>query len=158
MLLHFDATLIVIAISFIIFAYIMHHIFYVPMRVIMEERDTFIDGNLNEAKRLTDKSLEHVADYQGKIKKALKTAQDRMEVHSETTKKEKSTIIGEASKEAQVEITSARDTLSKEKDSAIDELKGSVSPLAQQIVSKILGSEVSISGIDNEKVDKIMRG
>ena len=158
MLLHFDGTLIVIAISFIIFAIIMHHIFYIPMRRVIEERDEYLSDHHNEAKTMNLKASEILDEYNKKLAKARQQGQQSLEMHTGKGKTEKSKIISDASNKAHNEILSAREALNEEKNNAIDVLKSDVAPLAQQIVSKILGREVAISGLDQEKIDKILRG
>lgn len=158
MLLQFDGTLLIIAISFIIFAVIMHHIFYVPMRRVIEERDEYIFVHIDEAKRLRAKAYESVDQYNQKINKTRMEGQQKVEDKTILAKKEKSKIISDASQSAHGEINNARTVLNEEKNVALDALKSDVAPLAQQIVSKILGTSVAISGIDQEKVDKILRG
>lgn len=158
MLLHFDGTLIVIAISFIIFAAIMHNIFYVPMRTVIDERDDFIKSHLSEAKDVNGKAKELVDDYQQKIDNARKKANEAIEARTRKGKEEKSQIITKATEQAHSELEAAKKEIYSEKDAAIDTLKNDVAPLAQQIISKVLGQSVAISGIDQQKVDKILRG
>jgi F-type H+-transporting ATPase subunit b len=158
MLLHFDATLIVIAISFIIFAVIMHHVFYVPMRRIMGERDEFITAHINEARSLNENAENIIKEYRSKLQKARLTARGQIEELSQEGKKEKSTILVEAKNQADSQIKNAKNQIEEEKFKALDSLKADVAPLAQNIVSKILGTTVSISGIDQDKIDKLLRG
>ncbi|MGD9580173.1 MAG: ATP synthase F0 subunit B [Vampirovibrionia bacterium] len=158
MLLHFDGTLIVIAISFIIFAIIMHKIFYLPMRRVIEERKEYIQLHIEEAKNLDSNANEAIGQYNAKINAARLTGQAAIDESTESSKSKKSKVVSEASGKAFDEIRVAKEALQKEKDEAFSQIKDEVAPLAQQIVSKILGTTVSISGIDNDKVDKILRG
>lgn len=158
MLLQFDGTIIVIAISFIVFAVIMHNIFYVPMRRVIEERDDYIKAHLGEAKDLNNKAQELVDDYQQKINVARKKANTAIESHTQKGKEQKSQILTTATSQAHNEVEQAKAVINSEKDAAIDVLKNDVAPLAQQIISKVLGQPVSISGIDQQKVEKILRG
>lgn len=158
MLLHFDGTLIVIAISFIIFAIIMHKIFYVPMRRVMGERKEYIQLHIDEAKKIDSNAKEAINQYNKKLNTARLTGQGKVEESTELSREKKSKLLSEASAKAQEEIKVAKISLQKEKEDALTQVKEDVAPLAQQIVSKILGTSVSISGIDQEKVDKILRG
>lgn len=158
MLLHFDATLIVILVSFIIFAIIMNKIFYLPMRRVIEERDDYIFINIDEATKINVNAQEIVNEYNQKIKTARISAQESLELHTNKAKEEKSKLILGAKTDAHKEINTAKELLNAEKNVAIENLKKDVAPLAQLVVSKILGTTVAISGIDTEKVDKILRG
>ncbi|MEW5822092.1 MAG: hypothetical protein AB1782_18000 [Cyanobacteriota bacterium] len=157
MLLHFDATIIVIAISFIIFAAIMHHVFYLPMRRVIEERDDYVNSHKDEAKKLTDEAKEIITVYNQKLNKARLTGQATIESTTVKAKGEKSQIISTASNNAHDEIKTARTALNEEKNKAVEVLKNDVAPLAQQIIAKLLSADVAISGIDQEKVEKILR-
>jgi F-type H+-transporting ATPase subunit b len=158
MLLDFDGTLFVIAISFIIFAIIMHYSFYKPMRRVIEERDVFIVNNVNEARDLQNKAENILEDYKSKITQARLGAQERVENYTEKGKEERNKLISEARQLSEKELAAAKQMLDIEKDKAVHALKDDVGPLAQNIVSKVLGSSVSISGLDQDKIDKILRG
>lgn len=158
MLLHFDGTLIVIAISFIIFAIIMHKIFYIPMRRVMDERKDYIQLHIDEAKKIDSDAKEAINQYNQKLNTARLTGQGKVEESTELSRDKKSKLLSEASVRAHGEIKVAKQSLQKEKEDALMQIRDDVGPLAQQIVSKILGTDVSISGIDQEKVDKILRG
>ena len=158
MLLDFDGTLIVIAISFIIFAIVMHKIFYIPMRRVMDERKEYIQLHIDEAKELDSKAKEAINQYNTKLNTARLTGQSKVEEFTESGKDKKSKLLSDASAKAHEEIRIAKQSLQKEKEAAFTQIREEVAPLAQQIVSKILGATVSISGIDQDKVDKILRG
>lgn len=158
MLLQFDGTLFVILISFIVFAVVMQKIFYVPMRTLIENRDNYISGNHEEAKNAAEKSAKILEEYRNKIREARLSSQQTIDQLTGKGKEEKSKILNQASSVVVKESQMAQELLDKEKDGAIEELIKEVSPLAQQIVSKVLGTTVAISGIDYEKVNKLMKG
>jgi F-type H+-transporting ATPase subunit b len=140
------------------FAFIMHTIFYVPMRRVIQERDDYNNTNLDEAKKLNENAEKILSDYFQRINKARLSAQELMLNIEKTAKSAKADIVADASGKSQEQINQAKETISNEKNQAIDALRAEVAPLAQQIASRVLGTEVAISGFDNEKVNNILKG
>lgn len=158
MLLDFDGTFLVILISFLIFAFVMHKVFYLPVRKVIQEREEYIGFNFEEAKKTTVNAEKFIDEYNQKIHSAKLSGQKALDDYVNAGKKEKNKIVIEATKKAEQEINTAKELLTNEKNNAIESLKADVVPLAQQIVSKVLNAEVSISGVNHDKVNKLLKG
>lgn len=158
MLLDFDGTFLVILISFLIFAFVMHKIFYLPMRKVIQEREEYIGFNFEEAKKTTENAEKFIDEYNQKIKAARFSGQKALDDYINDGKKEKNKIVIQANQKAEQEIKAAKESLINEKNNAIETLKEDVIPLAQQIVSKVLNTQVSISGVDHDKINKLLKG
>ena len=70
--------------------------------------------------------------------------------------KKKQTKLDEASQLISAQIDSARETILKDKDAAIDALKPQIISFAQSISSKVLGEDIPLSGVSQEMLEKAM--
>jgi len=155
--MEFNATFIVSAISFIVFAIIMNAIFYKPIQKIVLERDKFIDDNYEEAKK---NQKESEAILKAKAHKLEKTKLDAKKIIADKTNKvkaQKSEMMTEAQQKASQTVGTAKDELQKSKTEAQDVLSNQVINLAQNISSKILGESTEIKDVDKNLVNKIMQ-
>ena len=155
-MLQFDGTIIVIAVSFIFFMLIMQRIFYKPMQEIRQEREKYINNNRHTAHSDLDESGNLQKDYEYKIGQARHKANGIVAEFTNKANQEKSLIIGDANGKANQELTQAREGISNDKNNATETLKPQVISLAHSISTKILGEEVSISGISPEMIDRIL--
>lgn len=155
-MLQFDGTLIVIAVSFLVFMMIMQRIFYRPMQEIRQEREKYINNNRQTAQSALDESVNLQKDYDCKIGQARHKANGIVSESTNKANQEKILIIGDANTKANQELSEAREGISNDKNNAVEALKPQIISLAHGISSKILGEEVSISGISPEMVDRML--
>lgn len=140
MLLEINFTLIIFAVSFLAFIYLLNLTLYKPVGDVIDSRKKLIDGEYSKAKELTHKADEWFENYKKKIKEA------RLEAHQ---------IIQESTKQAQKvkeeKIIKLLEGLNKEKEESfrkIDEEKNAVMQklekeiriLTDLITNKILGT------------------
>ncbi|MDD3013404.1 MAG: F0F1 ATP synthase subunit B [Candidatus Gastranaerophilales bacterium] len=158
MLLQLDGTLIIMAISFIIFMFIMQKIFYSPMTEVRKERDNYIDETRNKARHSKEQAAILEAEYESKINQARTTANNIVFKSTSAATKEKTAIIEQKTQNLTEQVNQAKENILKDKNAAQDALKMQVSSLAQNISTKILGEEIPISGITEEMINKHMNG
>ncbi len=156
-MLEFDGTLIVIAISFVIFILVMQKIFYGPISQVRKSRSKYIEGNnkaaeesLNEVKRVESFREEQLLDAKRKSKKIVATS-------NQNANAKRFELLQEAEEKAQKFIVKEKAKIENSKEKAKKELEQEALVLAQLISTKILGEEVPISGIDTEIIEKTMR-
>jgi len=157
-MLEFNGTAIVLAISFIIFVILMNFIFYRPMKKILDERNSYITGNENEAKDKKSKAEELVVSRDIKISEAKKqsseivnnTTLSAQEIYSKSLSEQKNVI--------REEEKVFKNDLEQEKDKVQNELKQEIVKFSGNIISKILGKEVTLVNITDETIEKALRG
>ena len=128
-MLEFDATAIVIAISFIVFMLIMNAIFYKPLLKLQDEREDYIANN---------------SEHDEIIKQTKKQAKDIISDVLEKAKNEKGEKVAEANQQASERIRSFHDEMAVAKTQLKDSLSNDMHEIARQISSKILGEEVPL--------------
>lgn len=144
MLLEINFTLVLFAVSFLVFIYLLNLTLYKPVGEIIESRKRLIDGEYAKGKELTYKANEMLEGYKNKIKNA------RHESHI---------IIQDATKQAQKlkeeNISQLLITLNKEKEESfkkieeekkivMQKLEKEIKILTDLITNKILGMEKTL--------------
>lgn len=155
--MEFNATFIASAISFIVFSIIMNAIFYKPLGKVVMERQQVVDDNYKEAKLNTAKSEAILKDKERKLDKTKHEAKKTIAEKANEAKERKSILAAEAQQKATQVIESAKTDLMKSKDEAQGVLSDNVINLAQDISSKVLGENISISNVDKNLISEAMR-
>ncbi len=157
-MLEFNGTAIVIAISFIIFVILENFIFYRPMKKMLDEREGYITGNEDEAnknicaaKDLLDKKEKKISEAKGKSAQILnETALSVQEKFDNAIK--------EAKTSSNAQIDETKKQLEEEKINAQNALKQEIGTLSATIVSKILKKDVAMVNVNDELIEKALRG
>lgn len=136
--MEFNATFLISAISFILFTLIMNKIFYKPLEKIMDERENFINDNLNDAKNSKDKAEFLLKDKDEKLAKSLIEARTIISKEVDATNKQSVQITAQAKQKSKEDIDLAKQTLSNEVDGFEGELNSKISELADFLKDKII--------------------
>jgi F0F1-type ATP synthase membrane subunit b/b' len=158
MLLELDGTLIVIAVSFIIFAFVMQQIFYGPMTKIRNERESYIDKNKKQAEDSLNKSEELLKNYHEKILQAKISVNEVISKSTASANLEKASIVKENSDIESEKIKQAKEITKQEKAEAERVLKIQIGTFAENIVKKVLGNQIQAPPIPIETVNKVLGG
>lgn len=143
-MLEFDATAIVIAISFIVFMLIMNDIFYKPLLKLQDEREDYIANNKQQAQNYQNEAQGLLSEHDEIIKQTKKQAKDIISDVLEKAKNEKGEKVAEANQQASERIRSFHDEMAVAKTQLKDSLSNDMHEIARQISSKILGEEVPL--------------
>ena len=155
--MEFNATFIVSAISFIVFSIIMNAIFYKPLSKVVLERQKVVEDHYKEAKLNTEKSAAILRDKERKLDNTKHEAKMTIAEKANEAKEHKAVLASEAQQKAALVVDAAKDELQKSRDEAKSVLSDNVVNLAQDISSKVLGENVSISNFDKNVVGEAMR-
>lgn len=136
--MEFNATFLISAISFILFTLLMNKIFYKPLGKIMDERENFINDNLNDAKNSKDKAEFLLKDKDEKLAKSLIEARTIISKEVDATNKQSVQITAQAKQKSKEDIDLAKQTLSNEVDGFEGELNSKISELADFLKDKII--------------------
>lgn len=155
--MEFNATFIVSALSFVIFAIIMNSIFYKPIQKIVNDRQAYLDETNERAKLHTKKAEAIINDKTQKLEKTKLDAKKLMISQADAVKAKKANLTAEAQHKAGQKIESVRADLHKAKGEAQEALASDVVNLAQDISSKVLGSSCTIECVDRNLISEVMK-
>lgn len=141
MLLEINFTLVLFALSFLIFIYLLNLTLYKPVGKVIEKRKSIVEGDLNKAKECADEANQSLEDYTNKIKKARFEAQNIIQEivkQSEKTRSEKiSALVSTLTKEKE----DALNKIKEEEKSTMNKLEGEIKVLTDLIINQVLGKE-----------------
>ncbi|OGI22044.1 MAG: hypothetical protein A2287_09695 [Candidatus Melainabacteria bacterium RIFOXYA12_FULL_32_12] len=156
-MLEIDGTLIVVIISFLAFMVIMQKIFYAPMTEIRQDRNNYINDNLEKARITREESGNIVKDYENTITQARIKANNIVFDSTSSANKDKSQVIGDTMNEVNNQVQIGRESILNDKNNAREALKPQIISLAHSISAKVLGEEVPLSaGLTEEMIDKAL--
>lgn len=142
MLLEVNLTMILFAISFLVFIYLLNFTLYKPVGKIVEDRKNLIEGSYEKSKEYASDASKIFETYEKKIKEARQEAKKIIE-----------DIIYVAKAEKAERVSSLVKTLVKEKEQAVVEiqkelqikkeaLQSKIHELKDLITEKILGGDL----------------
>ena len=150
--MEFDATFLIAAISFIIFIFLMNKIFYAPILKIMQERQTFVEQNYENAKLINKETQEKIEYRESELKKSRTEVQTMISENSKILKKEGSEKVAQYKTELYENIKIEKDSLKNSAIGAKEILKENVVDIAKSISTKILGNSINIETINKDQI------
>jgi len=141
-LFDFNATLPLMAIQFVLLTVALTFVFYKPVSKVIDERETFISGNLNQASEKLITADELYKQYDEQLKTAKANAQSVIAKSEKEAKDAVALEIGQARTDAAVLIEKTNKELEAQKSIALEQLETQVDELSQLIKEKLLGKEV----------------
>jgi len=157
-MLEFNGTAIVLAISFVIFVILENVIFYKPMKKVLDERENYIadneksaNDNLSTAQALVEEKDQKIAEAKGKSSQLLNET-------SLKTQEKFDAAVKDAKQNSNSKLEELKNNLESEKLAAQEELKKEIGTYAANIISKILKKDVSMVNVQDEVIEKALRG
>ena len=141
-LFDFNATLPLMAIQFILLTVVLTFLFYKPVSKVIDERETYISGNLSQASEKLVKADELYKQYDEQLKTARVNAQSIIAKSEKDAKDAVALEIGQARTDAANLIAQTNKELEAQKSLALEKLETQVDELSQLIKEKLLGKEV----------------
>jgi F-type H+-transporting ATPase subunit b len=141
-LFDFNATLPLMAIQFILLTVVLTFIFYKPVAKVLDERESYINGNLTQASDKLVKADELYKQYDEQLKTARVSAQQVIAASEKEAKDVVALEIDQARKDATNLIEKTNKELEAQKSLALQQLETQVDELSQLIKEKLLGKEV----------------
>jgi F-type H+-transporting ATPase subunit b len=141
-LFDFNATLPLMAIQFILLTVVLTFMFYKPVAKVIDERETYINGNLTQASEKLIKADELYKEYDKQLKEARVNAQSVIAQSEKEAKDVVALEITEARADAAKLIERTNKELEAQKSIALEKLEAQVDELSQLIKEKLLGKEV----------------
>jgi F-type H+-transporting ATPase subunit b len=140
---NFDATLPLMALQFLLLAFVLNAIFYKPISKVLDERADYIRQNQQDAQERLAKTEKLTQEYEQKLKDARKQSQTILATAQADAQKLASETIAAAQQEAQQKKEQAALEIEQQKQSAFQTLELQVDALSRQILEKILGAELA---------------
>ena len=150
MLMQIDGTFIFVAISFIIFMFIMKAILFHPVVKTLDERQSFYSKNekmKNESKEKTKNLIEQ------KNETLAKTKEDASKLLKETlegAKRESNIELKRVKQYVKDESARNKEELLKEQKQAKEEIKAQMSVFVNAVISKLTGENTNITVSDED--------
>ena len=140
-LFDFNATLPLMGIQFILLTVVLTFIFYKPVSKVIDERETYINGNLTTASEKLIKADELYKEYDEQLKTARVSAQAIIAQSEKEAKDIVAVEINQARQDATKLIERTNKDLEAQKSLALQQLETQVDELSQLIKEKLLGKE-----------------
>ena len=141
-LFDFNATLPLMAIQFVLLTVVLTFVFYKPVSKVLDERESYINGNLTQASEKLTKADELYKQYDEQLKTARANAQSIIAQSEKEAKEVVATDISQARTDASKLIELTNKELEAQKSLALEKLEAQVDELSQLIKEKLLGKEV----------------
>jgi F-type H+-transporting ATPase subunit b len=141
-LFDFNATLPLMAIQFILLTVVLTFVFYKPVSKVIDDRETYINGNLTTASEKLIKADELYKEYDEQLKAARVSAQSIIAQSEKEAKDAVAVEINQAREDAAKLIDKTNKELETQKSLALQQLETQVDELSQLIKEKLLGKEV----------------
>jgi len=141
-LFDFNATLPLMAIQFVLLTVALTFVFYKPVSKVLDERESYISGNLNQASEKLITADELYKQYDEQLKTAKANAQSVIAQSEKEAKDAVALEIGQARTDAANLIEKTNKELEAQKSLALEQLETQVDELSQLIKEKLLGKEV----------------
>ncbi|OAB59975.1 ATP synthase F0F1 subunit B' [Phormidium willei BDU 130791] len=138
----FDATLPLMAVQFMILVGILNAVFYKPLTKSLDDRDDYIRGKTQSAQARLKDAQDKKAKYEQELASSRRQAQEIINAARDEADKTADAEIAEAQRQANEEREQAAAEIEQQKQAAFAQIDRQVDALSQQILEKILGSEL----------------
>ena len=152
-----NATILVSAISFIVFIFIMNKILYKPVLDIMEKRQNYIDANKNEADEHHKNAQQLLADKDARVAEAQRTSRDIVASKADAIKEEKSKVLNDTKNSVTSYFSEQKQNLAHQKDEAAANMKHDVADLANRLTTKLMGEGIAFEPVGEQEVEEVMK-
>ncbi len=151
-----NATILVSAISFIVFIFIMNKILYAPVIEIMEKRQNYIDSNKHEANEHKERAQSLIKDKDEKIAQAQRQSRDVVAAKADALKEESSKVLKDTKNSAAEYFNNEKQSLAQQKAEITSNMKFDVADLANKLTTKLMGEGVAFNPLNENEVEEVM--
>ncbi len=136
----FDATLLFMALQFLLLTAVLNVVFFKPLTNIMGEREDYIRSNNTEARNRLEQAKQLAQQYEQELAETRRKSQSVIATAQAEANKIAAAQIAEAQQEVQAELMKVQQELDQQKQAAFSELAKDVDTLSRQILDKLLGA------------------
>lgn len=156
MLMQIDGTFIFVAISFLIFLFIIKAILYRPITKVLDERNKFYEKNSKMELQSKEKSKNLLNEKEEMLKNARIEAANIVSNASADAKNKSESDIKKTKKDALEKIENDKNTLLEESKKAKEEARSEISNLVSIIAQKVMNEDIEIN-LDEEKINEYLK-
>lgn len=138
---NFDATLPLMALQFVVLAFLLNAIFYKPMSKVLDDRAEYVRQNQQDARDRISKAEALTQEYEQQLAGARKESQSILANAQADAQKLAAEKIAAAQQDAQKRKEQATLEIEQQKQAAFQNLEQQVDALSRQMLEKILGAE-----------------
>ena len=154
--MEFNGTFLATIVTFIVFVVLMNKILYAPILEIVQKRREVIDGNYKSAQENDAKSAELTSEKEEKLADAKEEAREKYNEIVDEFKSQRTETVVNAQDSAREEIQRSSIELENVSNEVKNNLKGSMTDLANDIVEKVIGYRSEVQNFDEEIVNKVL--
>lgn len=144
--IHFDLTLVVQVLSFLLLVYILRRFAWNPLITMMEERRNQIEANIANAEKERLQAEQIKREYQEEMRKARQEAQEVIAKATKLSEQRAAEILAVAHGEAEKIKQSALVDIERERDRAIAQVQAQVADLSVAVAEKIIRKNLDVKG------------
>ena len=152
-----NATILVSAISFIVFIFIMNSILYKPVLEIMEKRQKYIDANKNEADEHRKKAQDLLSDKQARVADAQRKSRDIVASKADALKEEKAKVLKDTKDSVTSYFSEQKQNLAQQREEASHNMKYDVADIANRLTTKLMGTGIAFEPVSEQEVEEVMK-
>ena len=152
-----NATILISAISFLVFIFIMNKILYQPVLDIMEKRKNYIESNKNQAQAHKRKAEDLISDKNSKIADAQRKSRDIVAAKSDALKEEKNKVLNDAKTNAAAFFNTEKQNLVHQKEETAANMKFDVADIANRLTTKLMGEGIAFEPLNEQEVEEVMK-
>lgn len=152
-----NATILISALSFLVFIFIMNKILYNPVLEIMEKRQNYIDSNKNEALNSQKKAEALIKDKNQKISEAQKQSRDIVASKADVLKEERTKVLNDTKTNVAKYFSEQKQNLAHQKEETTSNMRFDVADVANRLTTKLMGEGVAFNPLTEQEVDEVIR-
>lgn len=152
-----NATILISAISFLVFIFIMNKILYQPVLDIMEKRKNYIESNKNQVQAHKRKAEDLISDKNAKIADAQRKSRDIVAAKSDALKEEKNKVLNDAKTNAAAFFNTEKQNLVHQKEETAANMKFDVADIANRLTTKLMGEGIAFEPLNEQEVEEVMK-
>lgn len=154
--IHFDLTILVQVISFLLLVWILGKVAWKPLMKMMEQRRNYIETNLLNAENERKQAEQIRQEYQAEMLKARQDAQEIIAKATKISEERAAEMIIAARSEAEKIKHSTMQDIEREKARAIAEVRAQVADLSVSIAEKIIRQKIDVQ-IEDQLFKKLIQ-
>ena len=130
-------------ITFLLLLALLYYFVYPPLREQIQKRQSQIEGAIDEAEKTRKEARELLADYRKQIDEARGEARSILDESRKQGEAQRERIRTEAREESERIIQRTREEITRERDTALREVRGEVAGMVIEASERVLGREVN---------------
>ena len=152
--MEFNATLLISAISFILFVIIMNKIFYKPILKVMKERQAFVEQNYNEASNFQRIADERTQFRENKLEESRNSSREKIAKEAQELKDARNKELASYKEEVYSNIHQQKEEMRNSAIAAKEVLKEKVVDIAKDISDILLGESIEKENINKDQIEE----